>query len=84
MQIQTLYILQRRSQTHESSRAGLVGHADTDTAKVTQDTDPITATVSANSRTQRSGASSASSLAGGSTELDAPATQHVDGHTTSR
>ena len=83
MQIQTLYILRRRPQIHEPSRTGLVGHADTDTAKDTQDTDLVITTVSTVSHTQCSGTSSASSPAGESTELDAPTTQHADEHTTS-
>ena len=55
-----------------------VGHADTVIANDTQDTDPVTAAVSTNSRTQCSGTLSASSPAGESAELDAPATQHAD------
>ena len=61
----------------------LSGHADTVTANDTQDNNLVTAAVSAKSRAQCSGTSSASSLAGESTELDTPATQHVDGYTTS-
>ena len=83
MQAQTLYLQQRRPHIREPSRTGLAGHADTVIANDTQDTDLVTAAVSTDSRTQRSGTSSASSPAGGSTELDEPATQHVDGHTTS-
>ena len=61
-----------------------VGHADTDTANDTQDTDPVTATVSTDSRIQRSGTSSASSPASEDTELDVPTTPHTDGRAISR